>query len=428
MYHSSHLKNIVDQCNGKTTNFGEKHFQTSLLSGQGFGVHCPITGDPINPKCNYVFPNNAVIYYFENPEKFVLVSSHLSFGNPIIAALNETSYHQAYSKIKLQPKIEQKVSEIINTPLDDYEEINWLSRPRLICGHINFAHFMWNEFSTLYEIIKQEKEVDIFLVHDPFDLCKDEKFSNHISLIENIHDVRGWSCHPIVLGTSSYLDAATKSHLITHIMGSSSTTLPKDGPQKLYITVRPDGRTLQNQEYFITTLIQSFHQKYPDLEFVLDGFSLPDDFNRTVYDHMRQNFLDRINKSNELIQNIIKNSNVNNIHFNNITGYKFSDSLKIISLCQYYISHAGTLQHKIGWFFKRHGFMHSNQTSAKRAAVKWIAEQVADAIAPNVLNENNIEDLEVRGMPVINERNRDYKIHNIDSVIDHIITQYEKYI
>ena len=66
-----------------------------------------------------------------------------------------------------------------------------------------------------------------------------------------------------------------------------------------------------------------------------------------------------------------------------VSGQSLFDAIDLGGYCDYYVCHAGTLQHKIAWIHNIPGLIHLPLNTGSRAA--WHAAQVEDGIIPDLL-------------------------------------------
>lgn len=421
------LERIISPLNEIIRNDGTKRFQDHILSSGAFSILCPIRNRNLYPTRNFFMPHiPAVIYLFEGVERLALISSNLALGNPVVAAITKTitaetenlSSHQ--NPASLLNAARSLLSELTSSTL----KIDPKMKPKLICGHKNFAHFVWNELPTIDNSIFDQRDIERCIMWDPFNMHLKPPYTGKLAPVTSVDAIQGWNSSLVLIGTSTFLSDTVRSRFLR-------STISEKNPEarQLYITVRPKSvsKFLVNQVDFIRNLIRAFHEKYEDMEFVLDGFSMPDDLERSIYKGpIRSRFAERVKQSNHIIDEIIHAVPQAEKSIRNITGMNLSSALDIISSCSYYVCHAGTQQHKIGWLFPRRGFLHSNSLGTSEHAINWLAEQTECAIAPSRPDTEHVED--VGPHEDINEsrgaENRNYIIKDTNSVIRKILEDY----
>lgn len=421
------LEQIISHLNEINRNDGTKRFQDEILFFGKFNILCPITNQNVYPAYNFFLPHMpAVIYIFEAAERLALVSSVLSLGNPIVAAATKTIWTETENfKFHQNPTSLMDIARSSLTELSSSTpKIDLSIKPKLFCGHKNLAHFIWNELPTIDSSIFGQREIETCIMWDPFNLHLKPPYSGKLIPVARVDAIQNWNSSLVFIGASTFLSHNVRSRLLRSAIKEKIPEV-----RKLYITVRPKSvsKYLVNQVDFLCSLIRAFHEKYEDMKFVLDGFSMPDDLERSIYKSpIRSRFAERVKQSNHIIGKIIHAVPQAKKNIRNITGMNLTSALEIISSCSYYVCHAGTQQHKIGWLFPRGGFLHSNSLGTSDHAIKWLSEQTECAIAPSRPNPEHVEDVEPHEdiRKVQAAENRNYRITDTSSVIRKILEDY----
>lgn len=424
------LGQIVSNLNEVARNDGTKKFQDQIFLSGTFGILCPIDNQIIYPKFNFYQPNPvAVIYYFEAAENLTLISEYISCGSPIVAAVTKTNMVQA--EVSKGRKIPDKIIDValssLSGPPPSTPRIDFNLNPKLYCGHHNFAHFFRNELSTVDRSIFGTREIDTYILKDPFNLRMRRPYSGKLSPIEVRDAERGWKAGMVFLGTSTCLPDRVRSRFLHSIMNGKKQKI-----NRIYISVRPDfiQRSLLNQEDFLRELIQAFHEKYGNIEFVLDGFSTPEDLERSAYsDYMREQYSEIVKQSRDIISNIARAVKCPEKNILDITGMNLSAALEIISSCSYYVCHADTQLNKIATLFPRRGFVHSNQHRITDSYMNWVASLSECTILATAINSENVENVnsgwKAEGRAL--RRKENYIIKDIDLAVSQVLDHYSQY-
>lgn len=422
------LERIISPLNEIYRKDGTKQFQDHILSRGAFHILCPITNKNVYPTYNFLMPHvPAVIYFFEGVERLALISSNLALGNPIVTAITETVTAET-DNLKSHPSpasILDAARWELSKLSSSTPKIDPKMKPNLICGHKNFAHFIWNELPTIDNSIFGQRDIERCIMWDPFNIHSTPPYSGKLIPVKSVDAIRGWNSSLVFIGTSTFLFDSVRSRMLRSIIDEK-----KPEARKLYITVRPQSvsKYLVNQVDFLSSLIRAFLEKYEDMKFVLDGFSMPDDLERSIYKSpIRSRFAERVKQSNLIIDEIIHAVPQAENNIRNITGMCLTAALEIISSCSYYVCHAGTQQHKIGWLFPRGGFLHSNSRGTSDHAIKWLAGKTECAIAPSRPAPEHVEDVsslhdDINESP--GAENSNYKIKDTNSVIRKILEDY----
>lgn len=433
------LNDIVSSLNKIIKINGTRKFQDEIISSGTISVLCPMSNKILYPTHNFFMPSpdspffNVTIYIFEGVERFALISTNLARGNPILAATTKTVssknncfFHE--NKWRYEPLIRLGRS-VLNEISPQIPKIDSRLKPKLLCGHHNFVHLFCNELPTIDDVIVKQRDVEIYLFRDPFGFRKQPPYSRLVTFLDSADTFLGWNTSLILTGTSSYVSDKVRLRLLQSIIKEN---LPKS--RRIYITVRPSSlfRSNLNEVNFLCALILEFKKKYNDMEFVLDGFSMPNDFHLLPRQSpLREQYIKRVEQSRSLTRSIFQTVPSAQESIKDITGMTLTDALEIISSCSYYVGHAGSQQHKIAWFFPRNGFIHSNQVSITDSAMQRDSSQSECSILPSKPDPLHIEDVEYlpsehQNTRYYHPRNKKYiiKEEHVSSVVNQIINDY----
>ena len=436
-YTSTMLDHIISSLNEIKRKDGTKKYQDEIIYSGTFRIFCPIRHQVIYPTYNFFFPASirSVIYIFEGVERLALISFMLPLGYPIVAATTRSISVSApfFVKNGLHDSLLNAARSVLSDLSPSTPKIDMNLNPKLICGSRNFSHFLWNELPTIDNCIFNQRKIETYIIRDPFGLCMKSQYSNKLTPIESRSTLRGWNTSLIFTGSSTFVPDKVRLRLLQCIINEHK---PKN--RRIYITVRPTflNKSLVNQIDFLCCLIRAFKEKYSDMEFVLDGFSLPDDFdmNTSRYSNStREQYRNRIKQSHSDILKIIQTVPDVRKNILNITGLNISRALQIISSCSYYISHSGTQHHKIAWLFPRNGFVHSNRAGLGEGPLETLAEKTECALIPTMPGPQYIEDLKTVPDGQSEEKacsyrifKKKYIIKDIDLIVSQIIEDYSE--
>lgn len=406
-------------------------FQAEILINKNFSITSPFTGKAVSPNANYLAPNSGCIYWFQDKEPFCVISSSLRLGNPLqtLFVLDETV---DLVGVNLTEKIFNIAKDFISSEFEPCTFIDEDKDPMLFLGNANFAHFMWNEFPALRSIIKTSNTAKVNIFCDPLGVALPFCIKSGVNwrLCSNFSAERGWHDASLVLPGSVFCDSESKKEIIS-LAGVPRIYQSARGKRagiafKFYATLRKKGRTLENQKEFMTELVSSFLETYPNSNFILDGFSLPVDFERSIYDPIRNVFEERVGREALLIREVMDEfSEKDKARLYDINGKSLLEAFEVISEIDFYVTHAGTMQHKAAWLYPVPGVMHSNSSGMTPSGLKWHGSQVEDTISPNGISSELIDDLEVKGMPNQNDRNRDYRITDVHKAVREVVQNFE---
>jgi len=203
----------------------------------------------------------------------------------------------------------------------------------------------------------------------------------------------------------------------------------QNGEPVFWLTVRPEGnlRCCVNELAFLAALSYSLMLAYPDCAILIDGFSFPTDYHCSArYDALRPAFQRRLESCAAVVGELCRLikvhadvASLNSVH--DVCGFSMADAVTTARRADYYVSDAGTLQHKLGWLHNTPGFVHSCHGGISPAARKWYAAQVEGGIEPCVIASAWIEDLEGQAEQAVVARNIDYRITDIPGAVAQIL-------
>jgi hypothetical protein len=386
-----------------------RSYQKDLLATGSFTCPCPFAGIPRHPNAHYVLPGSGVLYYFDGPTPYILLAASLKDGFPVVCII--TAHHVIWSGKKERADLIPFARKLLETVPS--QKIVLTLRTRVTLGDPNFAHFMWNEFPALHEAVRHYRRFDIDLRFDPLGVMPRFAVQNGLRLRHATSPVgrKGWSRAPAVCLGSTFCNAQAKTTIMT-LMDLPHT--PQRRPH-IWITVRDEGRTMENQIKFLNAFISAQNARAPETVFMLDGFSNPMDIERPIYDALRPKFAERVTAAQSLIAKVVADNR--NAQIQDMTGLPVRDAIAAAGACNFYLSHAGTLQHKPAWFYPLHGLQHGNHASLSPAALRWSAQMVAGSIEPNGLPLDVVQDTKVNGQQTQNNRNRDYIVTDVPAAV-----------
>lgn len=392
-----------------------RSFQRDILRTGHFTCVCPYTGAPSSPDAHYVMPGSGVLYYFGGPQPFIIAAASLKDGFPLLCLITDNDVVWA-EKPERQDLIPLARHLLASGP-DLLVQRD--AKPNVVIGDPNFAHFMWNEFPALLEALTHTDDFSIDLRFDPLGIMHPIAGETGLALkhMTSPTQGRGWALHPAVSLGSTACGPVAKAKLmdLMHLPDQH-----KKSP-RIWISIRDQGRTMENQFEFLRALVAAQSTRVPETAFFFDGFSTPMDMNREIYGTLRPKFANRIIGAASIFADLT--AALPNAQMTSLTGQSLHAALCTISTCDFYVSHTGTMQHKAAWFYPLPGLQHGNQTSLSPAALRWAAQMVDGAVAPGGLPVDLIQDTKVHGLPIQNTRNKDYIVTDIDAAVQVALDQ-----
>jgi len=388
-----------------------RNYQKKLLSGQALFHE---SDREVRPVFTFV-DNDFIAYLLNNESRSWLICKSIQFGFPAVEirdfrleTIEKRVLEQPLNKVQVESNIKRMLEnlnfdELYKIKLADHEA-------KIYFGHINFAHVIWNELPALLELIDStEISPTVQYRYDPIDIL-----SNLKGIKPQYLEDQGIisSLQPIVRVGSNFINAKT----IEFIKGIIPE-VKKNDRFTIWVTVRNDGRTCINQSDFIIELIKYLVKNIElPMEVIFDGFNFPVDFSSASYDARRENFSSRALEIENYIENLIeelsnnKTTNGRDVVFSHTCSMTLVECLGLTKSVDYYVSHVGSIQHKVSWVFNPPGFIHGNSISVTEGAKKWLSNLTENIDRTFFISDKFISDVDSIRLESVVNRNKDYKI------------------
>lgn len=213
--------------------------------------------------------------------------------------------------------------------------------PVLRAGDGNFAHFLWNELDPLLHLARQafERGETLPIVQDTETVLDLGSLPGLERLSAEVLTTR-----PSVHVGAMWVSADARRSILASL-GAPPAANPRAGsPPLVLLGVRgPGRRELIDEVELLIGLIDRLQRRWPGLRIVLDGFTVQHNFQHDA-DALRRAAAigDRISR----IQATFEEGLIESLH-----GLSFESYLSKIAEVAIYVTHEGTLQHKIGWLY-----------------------------------------------------------------------------
>jgi hypothetical protein len=407
-------------------------YQDSILNNGSFTVLSPFTGTPTQPLGSAILPGHQIGYYFADASPFWLIAGNIRFGSPISwLILVETG--ELVSLPSLGPASNKALARIAKIKPGKALLREPVDAGALIIGHINFAHHLWNELAGLERWLSQTRvsagtSFEIYPLFEPLGRIDDilpalrdmkinrdaapKTFRFHRTIFTRIGSTKVTS----EIG-AAVLQAAEKSPRLPKALTVARKNFPT-----FWVTARLENRTCENQTEFLIALFARLGAIYPHSHILVDGFSWPDDFASNRYSQVRKIFAARASKINDYIEALIAKAVSNeNRNVINVSGLTIPQAILLAGSANFYVTHAGSVQHKIGWLHCVPGYIHTCRSGLTNSGRQWYASQYERAKLPFVAPKHLIEDTEI-GSGINNvSRNYNYRIVSIERLLDDIV-------
>jgi hypothetical protein len=268
-------------------------------------------------------------------------------------------------------------------------------RARLVLGHPNFAHFLWNEVPALLELESRTASgiAGILLAHEPilpFEKLFDWALAPLVSPItrEASHGHRArFHAGALFAAGSTRINLAARERVTQRCRNAAAEVpMPEPGVVRLWLSLRALYRHPVNQIETFVALLRGLSRCGPRFEVLLDGYSLQQDIEvpgRYDIDRERGNRAEVIVMARDLVARC--RGWVGGPALIDITGCGIVESIAYAATAQYYICHHGTQQHKIGWLHAVPGLIHASPSIVATQPAGWVADQCEGALLPAYL-------------------------------------------
>ena len=269
----------------------------------------------------------------------------------------------------------------------------------------HFAHHLWNELSAIYKLYETNllDKVDKFLVvNEPLG-CINEVFPEipsekikHITHKELQTEILENNYFNLNLGNAFIKEDLAKRvyqvslHKCSPAFLAEVESAKKNHSLLFWVSIRLGSRTWVSQVEGIANIIKSLSENFPNLGVVVDGFSLPEDL---------EGFIDpkhkaTIGKEKETVRQI-RSLLPPEVKVYDTVGCWLHESIVWAEAIDLYLTHHGTIQHKVGWTANKPGVVHTNKKILKMSpSVRpgcWERENI---VVPVYISEQHIIDLE----------------------------------
>ena len=218
----------------------------------------------------------------------------------------------------------------------------WLDRaPVLRIGDPNFAHFLWNELDPLLHLLNraQQRGERLAVVQDS-DSVLDLSSLGGVELLPPAVLEQRPSVH---VGAMRVSEVARRTVLAS--LGAPPVAEANAAqPPLLILGVRgPGRRELLDEDRLLPDVICQLQQRWPTLRICLDGFT---------FQHNNRHDPTSLARSEAIAARIARiQAACPGIALETLHGLSFESYLPRVAEASFYITHEGTIQHKIGWMY-----------------------------------------------------------------------------
>lgn len=379
----------------------------------------PFTGDPVQIRTSHLKPTNLIFYVFEGAPRFGVLADRVDRGFPLAALITRNGWAELDGSVTHKPPLRR----LLNLSGDK----RWRpgARALAVVGHVNFAHGFWNEFPALDLALSRGRVFDLATAFDPLLLFRRHADRHGLDRqqIPDPHGFGRWTSRPVTHLSGVHCDHTAKASLLATLFGET-TPRPSRQPT-VYFSVRNAGRTATNQTEFLAAAGQALARAVGGLRILIDGFSLPSDIEEPAHDAERDRLLAKVQRAREITAAIGRRLRAlpEAPEVIDLTGLRLVEALPLIGQSHFYLTHAGTSHHKIGWLFPVPGVVHSNITSLSPESLGWHGSNVAGSSVPVGLPAGLVRTLDTTDMVLKSPRNMDYVIEDVEAAAEFVTRQ-----
>lgn len=373
-----------------------RKYAFDLVSSGTFSTINPVTGKLCLVSNSYTFDDFLTIFFFIDADaSFAIVASDLSLGCPITNVI----IFDRKLLITIQPTFwtlkQRHFETLVRNGVTSISPLPESRQVCLVAGDSNFAHHTWNELSALETIanLGLDSGICLYAFHEtlgPINAILGSNFKLSGKLIKaEIHRLHGEGRLTFAAAgnriTKSLLDKIqtfARREASDVLVGFLNFLASKRG-NVLWVSVRTRNRTMTNQTEALSAVICAYLAKGPDRAVVLDGHSLPHDYEQDP------DFLKAINDEvvaydDATIESVVTavRQLLPDAQIYPRCGDKIHESILIAQEMGVYFCHHGTVQHKVGWFASVPGIVHCNRKVLESRPAHWVAEKSEIAILP----------------------------------------------
>jgi tetratricopeptide (TPR) repeat protein len=365
-----------------TTNLfiaNQKHqFQFTTIKDKCVYAICPWTGATLNSNCSFVTRNlnsQYIFYRFIGKEVFYVATGRQWLGFPKVCIYfpkTDFIYFFDHHYFREEDEITDLKIHLVSNwhTVSLYIAKDQDKKVAVLVNWDHFAHSLWNELSGINELIEnkllESSENFLFaVIAEPLGAIKDifpEISSRNLKRItENQLKKDIFENNYFITRIGSNFikeDLVKRIYKVANKQCSISFKQEVEEARKkhfplLWVSIRLGVRTWISQTEGITKIISELHKDFPDLGVVIDGYSLNNGFDSSPF------LIEHIKEETKVVNNI-RSSLSSNINIYDTIGCMLCQSIVWANAVDFYITHHGTIQHKIGWFANKPGIVHSN--------------------------------------------------------------------
>lgn len=279
----------------------------------------------------------------------------------------------------------------------------------LRAGNDNFAHFIWNELDPLLRLLHEGRQLNVVQDNDTvLDLSQLERISRVAP--ECLAE------HPSVRLGGTLVTAAARNTVLEALAREAPPPPPtKDSNPVILLGIRgPGRRQLHNEADYFTGLIKALTQHFDHPLILLDGFTYQHNNRHQLQSQQREQ------TCTQRIEAIIRRCRDAQItgRLDNLSGLTFSTWLQRCEDVSFYVTHEGTMQHKLGWLKPDIPGLCLVGSQRAEAITSWHRMQCEGAGSLSILpTDLYTQDKTPDSEPATEDRDRSFTILDVERAI-----------
>jgi hypothetical protein len=210
-------------------------------------------------------------------------------------------------------------------------------RPTLVrTGNSNFAHFLWNELDPLLRLIQANRRVAV---------VQDSDTVLNLAHLEGVIPAQPGqlASHPSVRLGGTLVTAQARHTVLAAMATPGGSSSPPGRPQPLILLgIRgPGRRELVNEHEVMVALIDALCRRFHNPLILLDGFTYQHNNRQQAQAQQREQ------ACTARVQAIMRACP--QAQLENLSGLDISTWLQRTEGVRFYVTHEGTMHHKLGW-------------------------------------------------------------------------------
>jgi hypothetical protein len=348
--------------------------QHAALARDGrFEIHLPGTAVVLRSDRSVMLEDKANFFSLRDRPDLILAAGRVGFGHPFTSVLlpgHQTVINVHGERWSVGADQAERAAALLR--IDPHEAHAPRPAPLLVTGDANFAHHVWNQLGALDAVLNLGRRVDVAATHQPIAPLAEIFADRPLLKVYAVPSAKLPRLDPrrvLPFPAGGKVVVARVRDRIQLVAARHAPAATRDflaatrDMRRVWLSVRVDARGGVNLLEALSAICGSLLAD-ENVAIVLDGFSRPNDYGANAdYDkdviertiaHERS-FTDRLR---EAIVARVGATALARLHDG--IGRDLLDSIHLASHCHAYFTHHGTLQHKIGYFTRVPGLVHSN--------------------------------------------------------------------